>query len=188
MGGECAGSRAGTGRGAGEEGPLAGAAPAGRLERRRRRRRAGGAGRGGALGQGGRGWLGSGTQDSRPAQPASARPCQALLCHRPRVTALGAASRARPLRSSESTGRDEIFEKIKTQNRSPGVTVDNCNRPGLLSGVTSISIFFFLSLLPNSAPQFVSLGSGAYVRGSVRSWSTYLPTYTWQALTQRDPP
>lgn len=182
MGGECAGSRAGTGRSAGEEGPLAGAARRGGWSGGR----AGGAGRGGALGQGGRGWLGSGTQDTRPAQPASARPCQALLCHRPRVTALGAAARARPLRSSESTGRDEIFEKIKTQNRSPGVTVDNCNRPGLLSGVTSVSIYFFF--LPNSAPQFVSLGSGAYVRGSVRSWCTYLPTYTWQALTQRDPP
>lgn len=76
-------------------------------------------GRGGSLGRGGWGWLGSGTQGTppNPAQPASACPCQALLYHRPRVTAVGAASRARLLRSSESTRMDEIFENQIT-NRS----------------------------------------------------------------------
>ncbi|KAM7322150.1 hypothetical protein ACRRTK_018991 [Alexandromys fortis] len=115
MGGECAGSRASTGRGV-ERGPLAGAAGPGGWSGGR----AGGrGGRGGSLGRGGWGWLGSGTQGTppNPAQPASACPCQALLYHRPRVTAVGAASRARPLRSSESTRMDEIFENQIT-NRS----------------------------------------------------------------------
>lgn len=69
MGGECAGSRAGTGRGAGEEGPLAGAAPAGRLERRAGGR--GGEGRG--SGPRGPGLAGLG-YPGHPPSPAGLRP------------------------------------------------------------------------------------------------------------------
>lgn len=72
MGGECSGSRAGSGRGVGR-GLHGGAA---RTEGWSGRR--GGEGRG--SGPRGRGWLGSGTQGTLPALPASARPCQALLC------------------------------------------------------------------------------------------------------------
>lgn len=112
MGGECAGSRASTVRGV-ERGPLAGAARPGVWS-------GGRAGREGRV-SGPRGLelagLGYPGHPPSPAQPASAYPCQALLYHRPRVTAVGAASRARPLRSSESTRMDEIFENQIT-NRS----------------------------------------------------------------------
>lgn len=113
MGGECAGSRAGTGRGVGR-GPLVGAAGPGGWSGGR----AGGAGGAGLWAEGaGAGWALVSRAPAHPAQPASARPCQALLYHRPRVTAVGAASRARPLRSPESTRMDEIFENQIT-NRS----------------------------------------------------------------------
>lgn len=80
--------------------------------------RAGGAGGAGLWAEGaGAGWALVSRAPAHPAQPASARPCQALLYHRPRVTAVGAASRARPLRSPESTRMDEIFENQIT-NRS----------------------------------------------------------------------
>lgn len=113
---------------------------AGRLERR-----AGGAGGAGLWTEGaGAGWARVPRAPAHPAQPASARPCQALLYHRPRVTAVGAASRARPLRSPESTRMDEIFENQITNRSYWVIIVGYCSLPGL-SRVT----FIFQTLLPS---------------------------------------
>lgn len=133
-------------------------------------------GRGGSLDRGGWGWLGSGTQGTRPSSPASLSPPMP-------GPAVPQAQGDRGRRSFQSpafkvTREHQDGRDFWKSNHKPQLLSYYC---WLLQSPRSFQSHFHF---PNSAPQFVSLLSGAYVRGSVRSRYTY----TWRGLTQRDPP